>query len=302
MTVTGVATCPSCGAGVAAGDAFCEACGETLVSVPAAPSAGGAGGGAAGSCASCGAAAALVQDGYCGECGMKQPVGRDHLEAVPAPHVAAVTDKGRRHHRNEDAFAVTVLPDGRLAAVVCDGVSSSSAADVASQAACDVALPLLADDPAAAYAAARDAVAAVPYAADSVPPSCTYLAALVDGGGTDLWNLGDCRAYWLPAGAEAVPLTADDALPGTHTLTKWLGEDADPEWAPAASRFEFPGAGRLLLCSDGLWNYADRPAAGEGDPLTVARALVDLANGAGGADNITVVVVDVPAPRGDAVP
>lgn len=293
MTTTDVATCPSCGAEVAAGDAFCEGCGEVLRTTPP-PAA------QAGACVSCRAAPESIQDGYCGECGLKQPAGRDHLEHVAAPHVAAVTDKGIRHHRNEDAFAVAVLPDGRVAAVVCDGVSSSSAADVASQAAADAALALLPDDALAAYDAARKAAATVPYAADSVPPSCTYLAALVDERGADLWNLGDCRAYW--AAPEGVALTADDALPGTHTLTKWLGDDADPEWVPAHTRYDFPGAGRLLLVSDGLWNYAERPVPGEGDPLSVARALVDLANGAGGADNITVVVIDVPAPRGDAAP
>jgi serine/threonine protein phosphatase PrpC len=231
---------------------------------------------------------------------MKQPTGRDHVEAVPAPHVAAVTDRGRRHHRNEDAFAVEVLPDGRVTVVVCDGVSSSSAADAASQAAVDAALARLADDPGAAYAAARDAVVAVAYDADSVPPSCTYLAAVVGPAGADLWNLGDCRAYWAPAGEASVALTRDDAVPGTHALTRWLGADADPAWEPAATRFEFPGAGRLLLVSDGLWNYAESPEAGTDEPLAAARRLVDLANASGGADNITVVVVDVPAPEGAA--
>lgn len=50
--------------------------------------------------------------------------------------MAAVSDRGLRHHRNEDAFAMsaTTLPDGTPAvvAVVCDGVSSAYRPDDAS--------------------------------------------------------------------------------------------------------------------------------------------------------------------------
>ncbi|MCZ9337693.1 serine/threonine-protein phosphatase, partial [Streptomyces sp. TRM76130] len=50
-----------------------------------------------------------------------------------------VSDRGLRHHRNEDAFGVghTALPDGTPAsvAIVCDGVSSATRPDEASLAA-----------------------------------------------------------------------------------------------------------------------------------------------------------------------
>jgi serine/threonine protein phosphatase PrpC len=68
--------------------------------------------------------------------------------------------------------------------------------------------------------------------------------------------------------------------------------------------FVLPGPGRLLLCSDGLWNYAEQPAElaakiaeqpADVDPLPLARFLTDFARQAGGHDNITVVVADVPA-------
>ncbi len=67
------------------------------------------------------------------------------------------------------------------------------------------------------------------------------------------------------------------------------------------SRFDFPGPGRLLLVSDGLWNYAPTgvdvaTAAGTGSLLEVARRLVDFANDRGGHDNITVVIIDVDPP------
>ncbi|MFC6513908.1 hypothetical protein ACFQFR_13890 [Streptomyces goshikiensis] len=77
-------------------------------------------------------------DGYCEHCGHAQPRERDHLEEELGS-VAAVSDRGLRHHRNEDSFAVaaTALSDGSAAtvAIVCDGVSSASRPDDASAAA-----------------------------------------------------------------------------------------------------------------------------------------------------------------------
>ena len=54
--------------------------------------------------------------------------------------------------------------------------------------------------------------------------------------------------------------------------------------------------GWLLLCSDGLWNYASEPAAivaqvtsaATTEPEALALALVDFAKASGGHDNITV--------------
>jgi serine/threonine protein phosphatase PrpC len=63
------------------------------------------------------------------------------------------------------------------------------------------------------------------------------------------------------------------------------------------------GQGRLLLCSDGLWNYlpaaaglaelleAQPPGAGS---LAIARAFTDYALASGGHDNITVVITNQP--------
>ena len=61
------------------------------------------------------------------------------------------------------------------------------------------------------------------------------------------------------------------------------------------------GPGWLLVCSDGLWNYASEPAhlqdlisrltgaVGAG-PLTLAEALVRWSNEQGGKDNISVAL------------
>jgi serine/threonine protein phosphatase PrpC len=338
MTVTEASTaCPTCGEPFAPGDSFCEACGAALPAseavapepAPAEPVAEATVAPTTVTCPSCGTAGEPV-DGYCGNCGMKLPAPRDHQEVVLVG-VAGVTDKGVRHARNEDAMAM-FAGEGFVAAVVCDGVSTSVIPDVASQAAADAALAVLVEkgDLDGAYDAARAAVLATEFepSATLSPPSCTFLAAVITDQQVQFASLGDCRAYWY-AGGTATQLTVDDSwaevqiaggMPRAeayahrfaHVITRWLSNDADPEWRPAITTFEVPGTGRLLLVSDGLWNYTLEPAdlvaamgdlgpsgplSGEAQPaehVDLARRLVKFANDAGGSDNITVVVVDLP--------
>ncbi|MFG1943770.1 PP2C family serine/threonine-protein phosphatase [Nonomuraea sp. NPDC048826] len=85
--------CPLCASPVAPGDSFCEACGHPLTA-PA--------------CQSCGVAA-VDAEGYCEHCGVRQATGRDHAEVVLDTGAAAVTDRGKRRARNEDAVALVPL-------------------------------------------------------------------------------------------------------------------------------------------------------------------------------------------------
>jgi serine/threonine protein phosphatase PrpC len=140
----------------------------------------------------------------------------------------------------------------------------------------------------------------------------------VEFGAVTLCWLGDSRAYWLAAEGSR-RLTADDSLaqemvdsgllgeadamasPQAHVITRWLGADiAEPQ--AHVSRFEPPGPGVLLICSDGLWSYlpeADDIAGvalpgAQTDPAGTAGTLLKFALDAGGMDNITVVLVPVP--------
>lgn len=308
MTTT---TCQACGETTIADASFCEACGADLV--PAQP--------ARSTCVSCGAGA--VEGEYCLECGHRQPDPHDRVEVVDG-RVAGVTDVGHRHHRNEDAMAMADLGEV-IVAVVCDGVSTTDNPHEASQAAADTFLATVAaavgagtyESPATlgeATRAAQEAVLAVERPGATGSPSCTLVAAVVrpDRGVVDTCWLGDSRAYWLgPDGgrrltddhswandvARAGEATLEDAMtdPRAHTITRWLGADAvDVE--PEISSVEV-GPGRLLVCSDGLWNYepdtdglARRLEAAGEDPLLAAGALTEFAKDAGGRDNITVVV------------
>src|SRR5436190_7750915 len=73
---------------------------------------------------------------------MAEPEGTDRIE-TDLEVVAGVTDRGHSHERNEDAMALGRWPDGTVAAVVCDGVSTSLAPQHASRTAADTALDVL---------------------------------------------------------------------------------------------------------------------------------------------------------------
>ena len=306
-------TCQTCGETTLADASFCEACGADLV--PAAPP--------RPACVSCGVNA--VDGDYCLECGHRQPHPNDHAEAGDG-RVAGVTDVGHRHHRNEDAMAMADL-GAAIVAVVCDGVSTTDNPHEASQAAADAFLAVVSDAVAAptyetaatleaATRAAQDAVLAVDRPGATGNPSCTLVAAVLwpDRSEVDVCWLGDSRAYWVGPD-EGAQLTNDHSWanevvaageatleeaeqdPRAHTITRWLGADA-VNLQPGIITAEV-GSGRLVVCSDGLWNYepdadalADRVRATEGDSMLVASTLTEFAKDAGGRDNITVVVTD----------
>ena len=173
-------------------------------------------------------------------------------------------------------------------AVVCDGVSTSIAPQVAAQAGASTAGGVISaalnqeDVPwhaeqvlVEALTAANGAVVDVPWAQECgcEGPSCTIVAAVWDGQTITVAWSGDSRAYWVGE-ADAAQLTSDhswaqcqidaglavphEALadPRAHAITRWLGPDAPDETAPVAL-FRPLGAGRLVLCTDGLWNYLE---------------------------------------------
>jgi serine/threonine protein phosphatase PrpC len=384
--------CPACGEESLPGETFCESCGASLDGTgadAAAPAAGAHAGGANGAaaagapapggtatpagpvfkqteelpegvdegglrhsrCGQCGGA--IAPDGYCAECGAPAVKQRDHWEERPAAWLGGVTDRGVRHHRNEDAMALAAGQDpGDLGVlVVCDGVSSSADSDVASLAAARAARDVLAapqaenasvagrihgwtrrlavaaeaaNDQAIRVARSRPADAHLA-SGHSSPPSCTFVAAVVDGPLVVAGWVGDSRAYWLPDGGPPEQLSEDDSwateqialgmpreeaesAPMAHAITRWLGIDSTSH--EPRCRALTPGVpGWLMLCSDGLWNYASTAESVAelvtrtaervgGDPVAISDELVTWANGEGGHDNITVALARLPGAAG----
>ena len=330
----GELTCPNCGERIYPDDNFCESCrtelapavssGERAVAVVAA-------------CPTC-TNSTISPEGYCENCGYKVPSANDHVE-LELGLVAGVTDRGQRHTRNEDAMALATAnsTSGPVAlAVVCDGVSTSSNPDEASQKASQSAVQVLlsavrsgsdlAQASARAVMSAQKALADMAEAADlfANAPSATFVSAVVTTTEATVCWLGDSRAYWIDAAGpeQSRPLTVDDSVateliktglmseeealasPQGHVVTGWIGADAK-DVKPHVCVVTPEGPGTVLLCSDGMWNYQPSAAgiaelAGPdaiSEPLRAAKTLVDFANGKGGSDNITVVLIPFPPRR-----
>ncbi|MGO1971513.1 MAG: protein phosphatase 2C domain-containing protein [Propionibacteriaceae bacterium] len=302
-------------------------------------------------CRECGGV--VDDDLYCQTCGTKAPSKRDHFSEAPADWVAGVSDLGRRHHRNEDALALAAQgePGERAVLVVCDGVSSSLDSDVASLAAVRKARDVLAAHRPAglglresrtsalvaamvtATAAANAAVVATTTEDGPNTASCTFAAAVVTDHLVVYGNVGDSRVYWLPDAGEASELSVDDSVaqeriaagipredaengPQAHAITRWLGRDSE-DHEPRTGSVQVTEPGWLLVCSDGLWNYASEASVlqelvaelitadeDRREPLPLSDALVDWANEQGGRDNISVALarLDPPADNGSTRP
>lgn len=251
---------------------------------------------------------------------------RDHYVVSPAPWVAGCSDIGCKHSTNQDAMSLAAKPDpDRIAVmVVSDGVSTAPGAEAASAAASDAACSHLTrrmQDGTAhnlammeAFSAAHDAVVAVAHGRE--PSACTLVAAVLEPTLIVVGSIGDSRAYWIGDDQSCHLLTTDDSMAQArimlgmsridaeqsrqaHSITKWLGRDS-ADVTPSVTTLEPTGDGWLLVCTDGLWNYASSPSEifdvfsavreTSENPAAISQALVEWARAQGGRDNITAAV------------
>lgn len=141
----------------------------------------------------------------------------------------------------------------------------------------------------------------------------TITAMVVHQGSAFIANVGDSRTYRFRRG-ELMQITRDHSLVASLVAAGQL----EPEELYTHDRRSqiyrclgaspnlvvdiFPVAMEVgdifLLCSDGLWEMVRDPAIGDvlgsgTSPQTICQQLVELANANGGADNISVIVVQV---------
>lgn len=240
--------------------------------------------------------------------------------------VGSATDVGCLRELNEDS--VLARPD---VFVVADGMGGHAAGEVASALALDALVPLVGredlrpDDVLAALAAGNDAILRRASEQAEIAGMGTTVTGICLGavGGSQHWfvfNVGDSRVYRYANGAlvqvtvdhseveelvAAGRITSEQARrhPRRNVVTRSLGSDPAPTpdiWVLPA----VPGE-RFLICSDGLTSEVLEPdiagVLGRGQaPQDVADTLVAMALAAGGHDNVSVIVVDLPAPT-DAV-
>ncbi|HTQ16660.1 PP2C family protein-serine/threonine phosphatase [Mycobacterium sp.] len=245
--------------------------------------------------------------------------------AVGAVDYAGLSDIGQQRSFNQDRWGVD--PDRRLF-VVADGVASSSHGELAAQTVVEllpayVARHLNSAELQDTSAPSRlgDAIAQLSddlrVRGDGDPrfagASTTVVTAVIAGSRMLVAHLGDSRAYLYRAQQlrcltrdhsllqtliDMQKVSAEDASvsPVRNVLTRHVG--MAPPALPDVSAVEVQPGDRILLCSDGLVCVVNDESltlilGAARQPGTVCKALIDAANGAGGPDNITALVIDV---------
>ncbi len=232
----------------------------------------------------------------------------------------ALADVGRRRQNNQDNAAAIALPAGFTLLIVADGVGGAGGGETASEEtvnaivasmwAEEITNPVDALQKAAAEANKRVREMQKTDARLS-HMATTLVAALVHGDQAWIYNVGDSRAYkcakgtldpvtqddsWVAEQVRQGNLTADEASrsPYQNVITKGVGVEEDlPVDRMVHQRLN--DGDTLLLCSDGLYRavtpekiveaFADEPTMED-----AAKRLVELANAAGGPDNISVAI------------
>ena len=230
------------------------------------------------------------------------------------PSVGAKSDVGRVRDGNEDSYLVQ-----EPFFAVADGMGGHLAGDVASR----MAVQTITEHtrkgagigPEGLERAVKSANAAIHGKASSDPAlhgmgtTCTLL--LVGETDAHIAHVGDSRAYLLHEG-ELSQVTEDHTLvgrmvkegrlkpeeaerhPQRSIITRALGVDDEVE--VDLLTIPIQEGDKVLLCSDGLTSMIDSAAIHRAlteneDPQDAVEALIDLANEAGGEDNITAVLL-----------
>jgi serine/threonine protein phosphatase PrpC len=237
--------------------------------------------------------------------------------------ITAFTHRGHVRERNEDTVVIgdwLSAPDMAapravrhnlsvpLLCAVCDGMGGHRAGAVASR---HVARRLaeergrIAD--AGAAAETLKAIDAELYQLMRTDANLLGMGTTVVGlvlSARPIWfNVGDSRLY-RQRGARIEQISIDDVPPGPRSgmITQSLGGALrPPAIAPHVGEEALAVPARFVLCSDGLTDMLDD--ADIADCLKLADAdavmqLFELAMRAGGADNISIVLVSVPGHAG----
>lgn len=227
----------------------------------------------------------------------------------------ARTHVGKVRKHNEDS--ILALPDRRIW-MVSDGMGGHEGGDFASRVVCDAVAVLPDMAPTEKLGAIRRALQTAhetilsEAARRQATMGATVVAlVLADGHFGALWA-GDSRLYRLRDGkmellttdhslvaslVEAGQMTWDEAgkHPQSNAITRAVGVGETLELDKI--RGEVQGGDRFLLCSDGLNKYAGIAELGamlRGKPLEVVTDdLIQMALDRGGADNVSVIVVDI---------
>jgi len=240
--------------------------------------------------------------------------------------VAAGTDVGRIRAGNEDSLYADADAERGLF-IVADGMGGHAAGEVASEMAVQIVARELAKfrdlagvEPLAGMATAlREANRAIYertiVEADKQGMGTTASCLLMGGGRWIIGHIGDSRVYLMRDGqfrqvtkdhsyvqeqVDAGFLTPEQARyhPYSNVITRCVG--ASPDVEPDVYRGPVKPGDTFLVASDGLTGMVDdwrlqQLLMARTTPDRVVHSLIAEANGRGGLDNITAIVVRVVA-------
>lgn len=237
----------------------------------------------------------------------------------------SATDKGLIRSNNEDSFKVYSNEGGYpVVFILADGMGGHRKGEIASSIAVNYAYDKIADTitklpgvqeikellvdivekaNVKVYLGALDA-------SENKGMGTTLTIAAVSGNTLIIAHVGDCRTYLLRRNA-LMRITVDHTLvqelvdsenitpsqamkhPKRNILTRALGV---PEYMTADSyTVNLEKSDKIILCSDGLHGFVSEPVIKsvlkkERNPAQAAQKLVQIANMAGGEDNVTVII------------
>ena len=232
-----------------------------------------------------------------------------------------VTHRGAVRQQNQDSFASQRLEDGRIIALVCDGMGGARASNVASTMAVDLFMRRFLEQDGESNDQERMQISAAManqevFQRAATDPDCagmgtTLVAALAGPGEAVILNEGDSRAYHV--NQEGIVLvTRDHSLvedmvergeltreqarthPHKNLITRALG--AEPVLLADCFRQSMAPGDYLLLCSDGLSNVVTEQemlyeVIHGGEDESCCQRLLDIALHRGAPDNVTAVLI-----------
>lgn len=236
--------------------------------------------------------------------------------------VAYQTDIGRQRSQNQDRVAQYIDKNGNHLVMIADGIGGNQSGDVAAE----MTIKRLGhhfkmDSPADPLEAIRWFAREVQIVNDQILKKSkekityqgmgtTMVAAIIFKKTLVVANIGDSRGYLLHRSTltqvtidhslvnELVisgDITEEEALelPQSNIITRAIGISKDAQIE--VNRFDFNPGDQLLMCSDGLFKTVSKRNMVEvlRQPISLkakCAQLVDMANSAGGPDNITVLI------------
>lgn len=241
--------------------------------------------------------------------------------------IAGSTDVGRTRQNNEDSMITFECRNGHVVAV-CDGMGGENGGETASNLAVAIIQDILTNNPfdtagqaitTACHAANQGILHRAANSPELAGMGSTCVMAIINNGYIYYGSIGDSRIYYYTPGEGIVQLTKDQSYvqtlvdsgqitpeeaehhPRKNEIINALGlEEMTP---PVLGEQPIPVShgGIMLLCSDGLSGMVPditlQQILSRQDWTAQQKCdkLVNLANEAGGLDNITVQIIDCTA-------